>query len=129
MAKLNRPFSLAAFEIEAAISEGRTEEAMQKLIGALQDANDNRAVRHLAARWIENMGLPAGSAKALRNGKNALPMDWLNISEMVSNLQSEGITYEVAILKAAEHFGYSDRHVQKCVAVRRAADEASRDFG
>lgn len=116
MAPLPKPFSVAASAIEAAISEGRAEEAMQKLIAALRSDRDNRAIRNLAAEWIERIGLPPGSAKALRNGSPALREDWLDISEMVGDLQSRGMTYALAVVEASGHFGCSERHVQKCVA-------------
>lgn len=116
MAPLPKPFSREASIIEAAIAEGRAEEALQKLIGALRQDPDNKAVRNLAADWIERIGLPPGSAKALRRGKAALLEDWLDISEMVGKLQSGGKTYSDAVIETAAHFGCSDRHVQKCVA-------------
>lgn len=116
MAPLPKPFSLTSSTIESAIAEGRAEEAMHKLIQALRSKNDDRAVRHLAADWIERVGLPPGGAKALRNGHAALREDWLKISEMVGNLQSGGRTYAVAVSETAKHFGCSERHVQSCVA-------------
>ena len=116
MAKLPKPFSQTSSVISSAIAEGRAEEAMQKLIHALRSDADDRAVRLLASEWIERIGLPAGGAKALRNGQSALPEDWLDISEMVGKLQSDGCTYAVAISDTAKHFGCSERHVQKCVS-------------
>ncbi|MDW9899100.1 hypothetical protein GOB10_25680 [Sinorhizobium meliloti] len=128
MAPLPKPFSLSASAIEAAISEGRAEEAMQKLLAALRADRDDRAIRYLAAEWIERIALPPGSAKALRNGGSELPDEWLDISEMVGKLQSDGNTYEAAVRETAEHFRYSERHVQRCVADWNAAKEASRDY-
>lgn len=115
MAPLPKPISRVSIAIEAAISEGRAEEAMHKLIGALRDAKDDRAVRNLAADWIELIALPAGAAKSLRKGRPALLEDWLDISEMVSGLQTTQ-TYAAAVSKTAVHFNCSERHVQKCVA-------------
>ncbi|MCV9965739.1 hypothetical protein OIU34_28110 [Pararhizobium sp. BT-229] len=116
MAPLPFPFSRAATAIEAAISEGRAEEAMHKLIHALRNGGDDKAMRRVAADWIERIGLPPGAAKALRKGNKKLHEDWLGISEMVTNLQGEGKTYAAAVDQAAKHFGCSDRHVQNCVA-------------
>lgn len=118
MAKLPKPFSQASSVIVSAIAEGRAEEAMHKLIHALQSDTDDRAVRLLASEWIERIGLPPGSAKALRNGKAALPEDWLDISEMVGKIQSDGTNYAAAVSETAKHFGCSERHVQKCVSER-----------
>jgi AraC-like DNA-binding protein len=110
------PISRAAWAIESAISEGRAEEAMQKLIHALRTGDDDRAMRRVAADWIERIGLPPGAAKSLRKGGKSLLEDWLQISEMATNLQGEGKTYAAAVAETAAHFGCSDRHVQKCVA-------------
>jgi hypothetical protein len=116
MVPLPKPYSREASKIESAIAEGRAEEALHKLVSALRQDTDNKAVRNIAADWIELIGLPPGSAKALRRGKAALLEDWLDISEMVGKLQSGGKTYSDAVLETAAHFGCSDRHVQKCVA-------------
>lgn len=115
MAKLPFPLSVKSIEIEHAIAEGRTEEAMQKLIAALLAPSDDRAVRHLAAKWIERVALPGGAGKALRGGRPQLLEDWLDIAEMMRELQ-ETETYMDAVAMTAEHFGCSERHVQKCVA-------------
>lgn len=111
MAPLPRAFGVTCNAITTAISEGRTEEALQKLLHALRSPQDDLAVRNLAADWIERIGLPGGAAKALRKGRPALLEDWLEISEMVEDLQRTR-TYAAATLEAAEHFGCSERHVQ-----------------
>lgn len=115
MAPLPFPFSLQASPIESAIAEGRAEEALHKLVHALRSKEDDRAIRWLAANWIERIGLPGGAAKALRKGHPALLEDWLDISEMVETLQSIK-TYAEAVAETASHFGCGERHVQKCVA-------------
>ena len=115
MAKLPKAFSRTASELGSAIAEGRAEEALHKLVHALRQGEDDKAVRHLAADWIERVGLPDGAAKALRKGSPALPEDWLDISEMVAHLQIR-MTHADAVAQAATHFGCSERHVQKCVA-------------
>jgi hypothetical protein len=127
MAPLPRPFSVKACEIEAAISEGRSEEALQKLVHALRAQEDNRAVRWLAAEWIERISLPGGAAKALRKGRAALREDWLSIAEMVGQKQSDGTSYAAAVSETAAYFGCSERHVQGCVADWHAAELASRE--
>jgi len=121
------PFSRAAWAIEAAISEGRAEEALQKLIHALRNGEDDKAMRRVAADWIERIGLPPGAAKSLRKGKKALREDWLDISEMVGSLQGQGNTYAAAVEQVAAHFGCSDRHVQRCVAEWNEASRAQRE--
>ncbi len=121
------PISRAAWAIESAISEGRAEEAMQKLIHALRNGDDDKAVRRVAADWIERIGLPPGAAKSLRKGGKALLEDWLDISDMVRSLQGQGKTYAAAVEQAAKHFGCSDRHVQKCVAEWNGASRSQRE--
>lgn len=126
MAPLPFPFSRAAFAIETAIAEGRAEEAMHKLAHALRTGSD-KATRLMAADWIEAIGLPPGGAKALRKGRASLPDDWLEISEMVRDLQSNGKTYAEAVHEAAVHFDYSKRHIEKCVAMWNEAERAARE--
>ena len=124
MVPLPKPMSRNATEIEAAISEGRAEEAMYKLIGILREKPDDRAVRNLAADWIERIGLPDGAAKKLRKGRPSLPDDWLSISEMVVDLQSK-MTYAEAVAQTAAHFDYAESHVIKCVALWNRAKAES----
>lgn len=116
MAPLSKPFSVAAQPIAAAIDEGRAEDAMRALVLQLESGKADKAVQALAASWITTLGLRPGDAKALRSGRKELPKEWLDIAEMVTVLQDGGETYRAAIEKAAKHFGYSERHVEKCVA-------------
>ncbi|RUW69279.1 MULTISPECIES: hypothetical protein [unclassified Mesorhizobium] len=129
MAPLPRPFSRSASLIESAISEGRAEEAMHKLVHALRGDGDSKAIRFLAADWIERIGLPGGAAKTLRKGNKALLEDWLDISEMVGKIQAEGKTRDQAIQDTAGYFGCSDRHVEKCVAEWNKVAQAHREEG
>jgi hypothetical protein len=121
MAPLPKTFSVAAQPIAAAISEGRAEDALHALVRQLKTGGADRAVQALAARWIATLGLRPGDAKALRGGRKELPKEWLDIGEMVAGLQDGGETYEKAVAKTAKHFGYTERHIQKCTAMRRAA--------
>jgi hypothetical protein len=116
MAPLSRAFSVAANSLETAINDGRAEEAMHKLAALLEAGNADKAVQRLAAEWIMTLGLRAGDAKALRGGRKAFPEEWLEIAQMVTDLQDGGETYRAAVEKAAKHFGYGERHVEKCVA-------------
>lgn len=126
MVPLPRPISRTATMIGSAISEGRAEEAMHKLTHALRTGGDDKALRLLAADWIERIGLPPGAAKALRRGHPPMREDWLDISEMVQHAQSAGSTYAAAVADTAKHFSCSERHVQSCLADwRRASDEAN----
>jgi hypothetical protein len=116
MAPLPGVFSVAAQPITAAINEGRAEDAMHALVLQLETGEADKAVQALAAKWIITLGLRPGDAKALRGGQKEFPKEWLDIAEMVTDLQDEGETYRAAIEKTSKHFGYSERHVEKCVA-------------
>jgi hypothetical protein len=123
MAPLSKPFSVVAQPIAAEINEGRAEDAMHALVRELETGMADKAVQALAARWIATLGLRAGDAKALRGGRKEFPKEWLDIAEMVTDLQDGGTTYEKAVAKTAQHFGYKERHIQKCVAMWRAAKD------
>jgi hypothetical protein len=123
MAPLSKPFSVAAQPIAAAISEGRAEDALHALVRQLETGSADKAVQALAARWIAVLGVRPGDAKALRGGHKELPKEWLDIADMVVGLQDDGQTYEKAVAQTAEHFGYSERHIQNCVGVWRAAKD------
>jgi uncharacterized protein HemY len=121
MAPLPKVFSVAANSLETAINDGRAEEALHKLAALLETGNADQAVQRLAAEWILTIGLKPGDAKALRGGRKEFPKEWLDIAQMVADLQDRGETYRAAIENTAEHFGYSPRHVEKCVAKWRVA--------
>ncbi|MBR0695869.1 hypothetical protein [Bradyrhizobium lablabi] len=123
MAPLPKSFSVAAHPIAAAINEGRAEDALHALVRQLETGNADRTVQALAAKWIAALGLRPGDAKALRGGRKKLPKEWLDVAEMVTDLQDRGETYEKAVAKTKQHFGYTERHIQKCVAMWRAAKD------
>ena len=121
MAPFSKPFSVTANTIRTAINDGRAEEAMHKLAATLEAGNADKAAQRLAAEWIMTIGLRPGDAKALRCGRKAFPEEWLEIAEMVAELQDGGATYDAAVRNTADHFGYSERHVQICTAMWKAA--------
>ena len=123
MAPLQKPFSVAAQPIAAALNEGRAEDALHALVRQLETGKADKVVQALAAKWIATLGVRPGDAKALRGGRKELPKEWLDVAEMVGGLQDDGETYERAVAKTKEHFGYTERHIQKCVAMRRAAQQ------
>ncbi|MGO1163097.1 hypothetical protein ACTOV4_14250 [Brucella sp. C7-11G] len=123
MAPLPKSFSIPAIPIRSAISEGRVEEAMQKLAQVLESGKADPAIQMLAAEWILTVGIKPGDAKALRNGAAALPSDWYDIAEMVNQLRDDGGTYAHAVAETANRFGYSERHVQKCYALWNQTDD------
>lgn len=125
MAPLPKSFSIPAIPIRSAISEGRVEEAMQKLAQVLESGKADPAIQMLAAEWILTVGIKPGDAKALRNGAAALPSDWYDIAQMVNHLRGDGSTYAHAVAETATRFGYSERHVQKCCALWNQADESA----
>lgn len=125
MAKIpGGPHSWRVAEVEGMVSEGRVEEAMQKLSALLEAGTADKAVQALAARWILALGIRPGDAKALRAGKHAQRQEWIHIAEMVIDRQDSGTTYADAVRAVASHFGYSERQVQNCVADYHAARTA-----
>lgn len=116
MVALPKPFSVAANQIDSAINDGRAEDAMHALVRDLETGTADKAVQVLAASWIATLGLRPGDAKALRGGRKEFLKEWLDVAQMVADLQDSGETYASAVVKTSDHFGYSERHVQKCVA-------------
>ncbi len=125
MAPLPKSFSIPAIPIRSAISEGRVEEAMQKIAQILESGKADPAIQMLAAEWILTVGIKPGDAKALRNGAAALPSDWYDIAEVVNRLRDDGSTYAHAVAETANSFGYSERHVQKCYALWNQSNESA----
>lgn len=125
MAPLPKNFSIPAIPIRSAISEGRVDEAMQKLTAILETGEADSAIQMLAAEWILTVGIKPGDAKALRNGAAALPDEWCDIAEVVTQLRDEGMPYADAVAEAAVRFGYSERHVQRCYALWNQSDESA----
>jgi hypothetical protein len=116
MPKLPFSFSIRSIKIEAAIKEGRTEDALDALVDILSQGKADGAVQKLAANWIKTVGIRAGDPKALRDGKKESLKEWIAIADMVLKLQRDGKTYKEAEMETAAYFGYGERHVQKCVA-------------
>lgn len=117
MAPLPKSFSLKVIPIRSAISEGKAEEAMQKLTALLETGEADSAIQILAAEWILAVGLKPGDAKRLRKGHAKLPDDWHDIAQTVISLQDDGMTYEQATREAAMQFNCSERHAQTCTAL------------
>lgn len=116
MSRLPHSFSIKSIEIDAAIKEGRAEDAMDALVDILSQGKADGAVQKLAANWIKTVGIKTGDPKALRDGKKESPKEWIAIADMVLNLQRDGKTYKEAEIETAAYFGYKERHVQTCVA-------------
>lgn len=114
MAKLPPHMSFDAIEIGGMIAEGRAEDAMYQIVSILQAGKADAGTQKLAAKWIETLGIKAGDAKALRGSAPALPKEWRAIIDMVESLTPQKTKSE-AVQAAADHFGYSDRHVYNCI--------------
>ncbi len=130
MAKLPQSFSIQSIRISSAIAEGRADDVIHELVDILRRGKADKATQIIAANWIETIGLKPGDAKALRSGKAAMPKEWVEVSEKVALFQHEGKTYETSVREAAEHFGYSERHVQKCVRMlnRMQSQSTAQDY-
>lgn len=125
MAKLPEGFSSQAIPIEAALAEGRTEDAKTLIVDLLLAGNADRVVQKLAAKMIK-------PPKRNRGRQKALTRHWLDIGEQFHWLRDDGMKYEEALQQLARQFGYSESHVRKAIVeydeAKAASDEASREY-
>lgn len=126
MAKLPEGFSVPAIPIQAALSEGRTEDAKHLLVKILLAGAADKVVQKLAAEMLK----PKQNRQ--RGRQKALTRHWFEIGEQFRCLRGDGLKYEEALQKTADKFGYSETHVRKAVAeydaAREANDEATREY-
>ncbi|WP_412048656.1 hypothetical protein ACK6D9_11710 [Hoeflea sp. Naph1] len=124
MAKLPETFSLQAIPIQAAISEGRTEDAKTLIAAILSEGRADKVVQRLAALMIKR-------PKAKRGRKTALPRHWLEIGPDFHSMRDDGQRYEDVMHELAMRYGYSETHIRKAVALYdqavEEAEEASRN--
>ncbi|ODT06971.1 MAG: hypothetical protein ABS58_09280 [Mesorhizobium sp. SCN 65-20] len=126
MAPLPKSFSLQAFPIEAAISEGREEDAKTMICEILRAGRADAVVQGLAADLIKD------PVKRGRGRRKALPPHWLAISEEFYQLRDDGIKYAKAIETVARKFGYSESQIRRAIAVfdeaKAAHDESTAEY-
>lgn len=124
MAKLPDGFSLQALPIEAAMAEGRTEDAKTAIVALLKAGTADKVVQTLAADLIKPQ-------KRKRGRQKAHTRHWFDIGEEFHSLRGRGIKYEEAMLQLSTKFCYSESHIRKAVAeyndAKAASDEASRE--
>jgi hypothetical protein len=118
MAKLPDGFSVQAIPVEAALAEGRTEDAKTAIIKILMSGKADRVVQRLAAEMIR-------PPKRKRGRRPALVRHWLEIGEEFHQQRDHGTKYEDALQATADKFGYSETHVRKAVAEYDEARSAS----
>ena len=117
MAPLPRPFSIKEIYIRAALSEGRLEDAKTAVIELLRAGKASRAVQEIAADMLRPSVRKRGRQKAY-------PKHWRDIADTFYLLRSEGTSYESAMIKVAEKFGYSETHVRNSITLYDKAQEA-----
>ncbi|TCP87291.1 hypothetical protein C8J31_105153 [Rhizobium sp. PP-CC-2G-626] len=125
MAKLPDDFSLQAFPIESALSEGRTEDARRLLVEILLAGKAGKVTQKLAAEML--------APKARKRGrKKSFKQYWFEIGSHFHWLRGQGEKYDDAMRMTAEKFCYSESHVRKAVSefdvAKAAHDEAVRDL-
>lgn len=124
MARLPDGFSLQALPIEAALAEGRTEDAKTAICEILNSGRADAVVQKLAASLIK-------PPKRKRGRQKALTRHWFEIGEEFHAMRSVGVLYEDALLKLSATFGYAETTIRKAIkeyaAAKAASDEASRD--
>jgi hypothetical protein len=117
MAPLPRPFSIKEQRIRAALSQGRLEDAKTAVIELLRAGKASRSIQSIAADMLRPEARKRGRQKAD-------PQHWYDIADMFNLLRSEGISYESAMVKVAEKFGYSETHVRNSITLHeKARDE------
>ena len=123
MARLPDNFSLLALPIEAALAEGRTEDAKTAIVALLNAGKADAAVQKLAASLIK-------PTKRKRGRQKAFTRHWFEIGEEFHAMRSAGVLYEHALPKLSETFGYAETTIRKAIkeydAAKAASDEASR---
>lgn len=117
MAKLPPGFSLQAFPIEQAISEGRMEDAKTLIVKILLAGKADTVVQKIAAQLIK-------PPKRKRGRRKTLPHHWHNIGEGFHWLRDKGTKYEDALSQLADKFGYSEGHIRNSIAEYDAAKAA-----
>lgn len=124
MAKLPFLVSIQAIPIEAALSEGRTEDAKTMVVERLLAGNADQSVQRIAAELIK----PKTSGRGRRKARTRY---WLDIGEMYNELRDQQLKREEALAQVADRFGVSETHVRTAVkeydAAKEAHDEASRN--
>ncbi|RWF62546.1 hypothetical protein [Mesorhizobium sp.] len=117
MAPLPKGYSLQASPIQAAISEGRTEDAKTMVVAILRSGNADSVVQALAADLLK-------PSPRLRGRKPALRRHWFEIGEQFHWLRDDGVKYEDAMRQLSVKFGYSETHIRNAVSDFDAAKEA-----
>ncbi|WP_146206491.1 hypothetical protein [Ochrobactrum sp. POC9] len=124
MAKLPFVVSIQAIPIEAALAEGRTEDAKTMVVERLLSGDADPTVQKIAAELIK-------PKKGGRGRRKAHTRYWLDIGEMYNDLRDQQMKREEALAQVADHFGVSETHVRTAVkeydAAKEAHDEASRN--
>jgi hypothetical protein len=126
MPRLPKGFSLQASPIQAALSEGRTEDAKTLIVDILRAGKADEVVQRLAAEMIR-------SPKKRGKGRpRALPAHWYEIGEEFGWLRDAGILYDDAVVQLTTKYGYSDTHIRNCVRkfeeAKAAHDEATAEY-
>lgn len=123
MAKLPPSFSLQAAPIEAALSEGRTEDARRLVVDLLRAGKADRVTQAIAADLIR-------PPKRKRGRQKTLPQHWFDIGEDFNHLRGIGRGYEETLAELAAKYGFSESHIRNAAAeyeaAKRAHDDATR---
>ncbi|RDL51821.1 hypothetical protein BLJAPNOD_02963 [Ensifer sp. M14] len=125
MAKLPEGFSLQAMPIEAALAEGRDEDAKQVIFEILSSGTADRVTQRLAAEMLK-------PPKRKRGRRKELPKHWYLIATRYLDLQSQGVKYDDLIETLEKEFRFSERHILNALAEYRSAkaahDEATQAY-
>ena len=118
MPKIDFEYSSRAGPIEAALSEGRTEDACRQIVKLLRTGDVDDVILRMAADMLDPPAKRRGRPKA------HLPMHWLKIAEEFYR-QRRNMKYEAALLATKERLGMSETHIRNCVCEYDEAKAAS----
>lgn len=125
MARLPPDFSMQAVPIEAAIDEGRKEDAKYLVCEILLTGKADKVVQRLAAEMIRPPKRGKGRPKSL-------PQHWLDIGSAYDDLRSRGMKYEDAMSELERRYGFADATLRKAIAfyndAKAAHNEATAEY-
>ncbi|EXL09985.1 hypothetical protein [Aquamicrobium defluvii] len=125
MAKLPPNFSMQAIPIEAAIEEGRPDDAKRLICEVLLSGKADKVVQRLAAEMIR-------PPKKGRGRPKSLPQHWFDIGSDYDDLRSRGMKYEDVMAELERRYGFADATLRKAIAfyneARAAHDEATAEY-
>lgn len=118
MPKIDFEYSSRAGPIEAALSEGRDEDARLQIVKLLRAGDVDDVILRMAADMLDPPPRPRGRPKA------TLRRHWNKIAEEFYHLRSS-MKYAEALESVAKSSATSETHVRECIRLYREAKAAA----